>query len=377
MIPTTTVSRPVEIGLRLTGIWPNSSMLFRLLWTMVMGTGLIFQCLYLLTHFSIAELPNLIDGLSTTLPYSLLFFKLITLWVKNQIFKDILTAMSKDWAEYSNMYTMVDKAVLSHRCSKLIIGIYATAVLLYSTATIDFRKQTIDNECRQQLIKMELPFVFCDSPIYEIMVFVQFIHLMAVASTIGMLDALIVTLMLHIGGQIDIIQEQLEKICSEDSKPHLSKDIVKSLITKHHKIIAFSDKIESLFTQIALMQFLSNTMIICCIGFLIVTSLGTDTGIRMMIKTTFFYIAITMESFIFCFSGEYLSSKSKMIGDAAYESLWYVLKPEDCRILLFVIMRSQRRLTITAGQFMDLSLEGFANSLKASASYISVLYAMY
>jgi hypothetical protein len=102
--------------------------------------------------------------------------------------------MSKDWYEYSNMHAMIDKAILSHHCSKLIIGIYATAVMLYSIATIDFRKQPISDDCRELLIKMELPFVFCESPIYEIVVLVQFVHLMAVASAIGMLDALIVTL---------------------------------------------------------------------------------------------------------------------------------------------------------------------------------------
>lgn len=84
MIPTSTISPPVEIGLRLTGVWPNSSILFRLLWTTVMGTGLIFQYHYLLTHFSANDLSNLIDGLSTTLPYNLLFFKLIVLWVNNR-----------------------------------------------------------------------------------------------------------------------------------------------------------------------------------------------------------------------------------------------------------------------------------------------------
>jgi len=84
MIPTSTVTRSVEIGLHLTGIWPNSCILFRLLWSAVMGTGLIFQYYYLLTHFSVEELPNLIDGLSTTLPYSLLFFKLIVLWINNR-----------------------------------------------------------------------------------------------------------------------------------------------------------------------------------------------------------------------------------------------------------------------------------------------------
>jgi len=84
MIPTSTVSRLIEIGLRLTGIWPKSSIFFRLLWTLVMGTGLIFQYYYILMHFSVEELPNLIDSLSTALPYSLFFFKLIILWTNNR-----------------------------------------------------------------------------------------------------------------------------------------------------------------------------------------------------------------------------------------------------------------------------------------------------
>lgn len=84
MIPTSTVSPPVKIGLRLTGIWPNSSVLFKLLWTSVMGIGLIFQYRYIFNHFNTNDLSNLIDGFSTTLPYNLLFFKLVVLWIKNR-----------------------------------------------------------------------------------------------------------------------------------------------------------------------------------------------------------------------------------------------------------------------------------------------------
>lgn len=50
-----------------------------------------------------------------------------------------------------------------------------------------------------------------------------------------------------------------------------------------------------------------------------------------------------------------------MIGDAAYESLWYDLAPSESRILLFLIMRSQKQLTITIGRFANLSLQQFAN----------------
>ena len=77
--------------------------------------------------------------------------------------------------------------------------------------------------------------------------------------------------MLHIGGQIDLMQQKVEEIYLKNNKYNLPAIILRSLINKHHKIIAFSESIESLFSHIALMQFLSNTLIICCIGFLIVT----------------------------------------------------------------------------------------------------------
>lgn len=77
--------------------------------------------------------------------------------------------------------------------------------------------------------------------------------------------------MLHIGGQIDIIHQQLDKICSKDGEYGLPSAVARSLIVKHHKIIDFSDSIESLFSQIALMQFLSSIVIMCCIGFLVIS----------------------------------------------------------------------------------------------------------
>lgn len=43
------------------------------------------------------------------------------------------------------------------------------------------------------------------------------------------------------------------------------------IIQKHQKIIIFSEYIEDLYTYIALVQFTSNTVLICSLGFLIVT----------------------------------------------------------------------------------------------------------
>jgi len=50
-----------------------------------------------------------------------------------------------------------------------------------------------------------------------------------------------------------------------------------------------------------------------------------------------------------------------MIGDAAYESLWYELNSIQNRDVLIMIIRSQKHLTLTVGKIMDLSLKQFAS----------------
>jgi len=120
---------------------------------------------------------------------------------------------------------------------------------------------------------------------------------------------------------------------------------MKELIGKHQKIIIFSDKIERIFSYIALIQFLSSTLLTCCVGFTVITisnsslkvqrtekrcgnsDLYRDSmlqSINMMqntdtidstgiIKAVVFYMVATVEAFIFCFCGEYLSAKVRTI----------------------------------------------------------------
>ncbi|XP_011694603.1 PREDICTED: odorant receptor 85b-like [Wasmannia auropunctata] len=149
------------------------------------------------------------------------------------------------------------------------------------------------------------------------------------------------------------------------------------LVERHNRVISFSESIEDLFSFIALMQVVWNTLVICCLGFVIVISIHNETGVFVIIKTFFAYLAITTEAFIICFAGEYLSHKGKLIASATYGTLWYDMPSNQSKIILFIIMRSQKRLAITAGKMMDMSFETFTSIMKASASYVSVLIAMY
>ncbi|KAL0134074.1 hypothetical protein PUN28_001146 [Cardiocondyla obscurior] len=271
---------------------------------------------------------------------------------------------------------MSNMASLSSRFSNLIVGLHSIAVMFYGIGVIALHNDHGDTGNREFFLKMELPFEAGTSPIYEVVMTTQFLHQITAASVIGVLSALLVTLVLHAGSQIDILRDRLLEILSKEKKPAVSLITMGSLIRRHQNIIVFTKKIESLYSYIALAQFVSNTIVICCLGFIIVNSIGSDHGFSVLLKSILFYVVINLEAFIFCFAGEYLSMKSKMIGEAAYESRWYDLTPSENRLLLFLIMRSQKQLTITVGKFTNLSFQQFANIIKSSASYISVLHAL-
>ncbi|KAL0134008.1 hypothetical protein PUN28_001127 [Cardiocondyla obscurior] len=276
---------------------------------------------------------------------------------------------------------MVSNADLSRRCSNTLISIHAAATICYSVANLiqlEF-KDNFNVSSRALPVKMEFPFEIDSSPLFEFLVVGQMFHMASIAVLVATIDCLVITLVLHVSGQIDILRQELLTLVTHSDKISQCDSIfasIRILINRHQRIILFSSSIEELYSDIALMQFMSNTIVICCIGFTIIDSLAKE-GVTAMLKSAIFYVAVTLEAFIFCFSGEYLSAKSKSIGDAVYQTLWYNLTPAQCRILLFVILRSQKRLTITAGNIMDLSLVGFTSMMKASASYMSVLHAMY
>ncbi|KAF3427172.1 hypothetical protein E2986_10243, partial [Frieseomelitta varia] len=182
---------------------------------------------------------------------------------------------------------------------------------------------------------------------------------------------------LHVGSQIDLFCCKLAEISDNYKNEKSQKQIINDMVRRHQRITGLSKNIEKTFTYISLCQFVLNMLVICFISFILAVSLHTDQAIVLIMKCFPYYIAINCEAFILCYTGEYLTSKSENITISVYNFLWYELKPQNARIILLIILQSQRQLELTAGKFMRLSLEAFTNMLKATVSYVSVLYAVY
>ncbi|XP_072750612.1 odorant receptor 9a-like isoform X1 [Anoplolepis gracilipes] len=372
-----TINRTIKLLLTAFGVWPGIScvLLYRVFWIITLAINQFFHYRYFVTHFHVDNLFNLMDCLSSFLAHVKLTCKIIIFSLKQREFTGILTTMTEDWNYCGDsgveLHETARKAKLSsHICNGLII-LHTIAALAYVIGILLADADVTDRTTELPLMmKMEYPFVMDTLRKYRLVLATQFVYVMACSLGAGLFNAVFLTLTLHLGGQINILTSWLMEAGSIEIA-RMTK-----IIQKHQKIISFSEKIENLYSYIALLQFASNTVMICSLAFLIVTAIGSPDATEQIMRSLLFYAVTNLEAFIFCFSGEYLSNKSTAIGNAVYNSGWYDMKAADSRILMFIILRSQRKLKFTAGKMMDLSLESFTNIMKASGSYLSVLLAM-
>ncbi|XP_018047574.1 PREDICTED: odorant receptor 4-like [Atta colombica] len=293
--------------------------------------------------------------------------------------------MDNDWRKCvdtdQHLYVMTIKANISHFYSNVMISINILAAVSYFFGgyAIRFVHQSGDynNTLGQFPIKVQFPLKAQQWPIFELLAVTQFLLILFNSYMLSVINALISTLVLHVSGQIDILCQEFKTISVKTLPYKTSTSMLGILIERHNRIFWFSDNIENLFSFIALMQVIWNTLVICGLIFIIIISFHIETGVSVIIKSVFSYLAVIAEIFILCFAGEYLNLKSKSIADAAYESFWYDLSSNNKKIISFIILRSQKQFVITAGKITNLSLETFTSIIKASASYVSVLYAMY
>ncbi|XP_014483193.1 PREDICTED: odorant receptor 22c-like [Dinoponera quadriceps] len=325
---------------------------------------------YVFTHFKLSELQYLADSLPGTLYFTVTTMKMIIVWKYHRLVREILAAMDTDWRECVNvddhLHLMRTRASFSSFCTKALFGYNTLSGGLYfggNNLNALFDLVEIGNGTSRPLpVSVVLPFEADQSPIYELLVAVLFLHSMTIVYMVNFLSTFLLTLLKSISNEM----------------PHYESVAyrTKILVEKHNKVISFSENLDKLLSFMALMQIFWNTLVFCFLGLHIVVSIHNAAGV-ILVKAIIAYFGIMMEIFIFCFAGEYLTHKSRSLGDAGYESLWYNMSPSLSKNILFFIMRSQKQLTLTAGGMTILSLEAFTSIMKASASYISVLNAMY
>lgn len=109
---------------------------------------------------------------------------------------EIITHMVEDWKKHdiSEENIMTRIAYISRRISNLIIIMYAMTVFCYATSTILKYKISNQTDARELIFRMELPFEIKSTLVYIVVIVTQFVYQTSAASTAGMLNCLLITL---------------------------------------------------------------------------------------------------------------------------------------------------------------------------------------
>ncbi|XP_076640953.1 odorant receptor 10-like isoform X1 [Halictus rubicundus] len=370
-----TISQSVKYGLHFIGIWPDTPFagLRKVLWLLSAAFCQICQYKYAIKHIKTDGFVETIYSLGITLAYSALVCYLVFAWINHGVLREIISTMEDDCAKYATLdrNNVISKTGnLSFRLTCTLPAFHTLSITCIAVGTLVIPQSTDSND-RQLLMDMDLPFDTSQSPIYELVLAGQIIFQWIAGYTYSMFSTFLLMMILHAGCVIDILCYIITHSMSSQNEGHF-----RFVVMRHQEIILFTKRIEQLFSYIAFCQLLSSTPLICGLGYQLITAVQVENGLPVIVRCSVLYFAVCSEIFVYCFAGEYLNTKSKMIVDAIYETPWYNLQPYASRRLVLLILKSQMGLPLTIGKFSSLSLQSFASIMKASASYMSVLFAM-
>lgn len=115
--------------------------------------------------------------------------------------------MVSDWKEatVNDVHTMTSKANLSRRFSNVIIGLHSVGAFTYGIGVLVSHTDDHDADAiepvrmqREFTLKMQLPFECNESPLYELVMSLEFLHQLASSAVTGILNSLIITLVSEI-----------------------------------------------------------------------------------------------------------------------------------------------------------------------------------
>ncbi|XP_070512758.1 uncharacterized protein [Cardiocondyla obscurior] len=280
MIRQDPLDRIMRFMLTLSGILPGASCV--LFWKMYIVVSLIFRLyniyLYVTNRINTITLWDLMECLSVLLAHSKVIFKCLVFWINQQKFLEILTMMKEDWNDCAHddvsLKETERKVKTYDRIAKVILILHTLSIVGFSSGVILANDDVTNNATEVHFItKINYPFEISTQRMYRLMLLTEMLLLFTFSWSTGAVNCMLLILIMHIAGQINIVRRWLTKLeFSEDTGKDKSSPITMTkIIQKHKKIIRFSRNIQSLYMHIALVQFLLNTIMICALAFLVVT----------------------------------------------------------------------------------------------------------
>nr|XP_049706337.1 odorant receptor 67c [Helicoverpa armigera] len=184
-------------------------------------------------------------------------------------------------------------------------------------------------------------------------------------------DSLFYGLCVYIKTHFQLLGLRFENIVGA-TKSETQRNLAKAVV-RHQELIDLVNQMELLYSKSSLVNIITSSILICLSAFNITV---VDKLNVILAFVTFLVMSLSQISLV-CYFADLLMAASMEISGSVYRSPWYEADNHSKKILLLVIMRSQKACKLTAWNFADLNLGAFTTILSRSWSYFALLKTVY
>ncbi|ERL91992.1 hypothetical protein D910_09314 [Dendroctonus ponderosae] len=196
-------------------------------------------------------------------------------------------------------------------------------------------------------------------------------------------DLIMFALLTQPMGHLNILHEILQNFDEHKRNFALRNQIVNDdiaaywtlvdVIKHHNEIITYVNEINDCMSFVMLCDFLQSSLQVACI---LTQALENDIDVFLVLFMISFIGSMFLRLILYYHYGNELLTTSQNIALSAWQSNWYDQSPQVKIMMFTVIARAQKPLKFYLGQFGVMSLQAFISVLRASYSYMTLMYGL-
>ncbi|XP_063993184.1 odorant receptor 13a-like isoform X2 [Diachasmimorpha longicaudata] len=184
--------------------------------------------------------------------------------------------------------------------------------------------------------------------------------------------SILLAIVMNISAQLSILTRRVSTMKSDISDP---RDFFRRHTRQHIKILLVAQWLNDAFHLALLYDLFATTILLGLIIYQFLLHVDEADAFGVFGLATYIF-SMTVLVFTNCFMGECLNDECAALLNAYYECNWYEMSPFCKKALIICMETTQEPIRLTAGKFYVFSLESFAQIMKSSMVYVSMLRTM-
>ncbi|KAM7351549.1 odorant receptor 24a-like [Cochliomyia hominivorax] len=373
-----------RFALGLIGYYPEQERTTKMqFWSLFNISILAYGCyaeFYYGIHYLSVDVPIALDALCPVASSIMSFIKIFFVWYYREEYKYLIEKVRKLSSEQNSSGKVQTKRklfTLATRLNTLVLffGFCTSSSYTLRPIISNIFLYVNGNEIVYETpFKMMFPEVLVSMPLYPLTFILGHWHgYITVLAFVGA-DGLFLGFCLYYAGLLKCIQEDLQNILIDiDDKTNTRYNTeekvilaLENIIERHNEVADLTDRFSLIMVEITLSQFITSSIIIATsvVDLLLFSGYGA-------IVYVVYTCAVFTEIFLYCLGGNMIMESSEDLATVAYSTQWYTHSIKVQKMIMLIMLRSQRNIVIKVPFFAP-SLPALAAILRFTGSVIAL-----